>query len=431
MNSISTTTTTTNNKPITKSESIQSKPKKIKSPNIYSKLLPINLNTSNTYHPFTYLKARLWSSNHASSHQIILGTLDSDSGSVIVKGEDQFQVLWRCGFFGKGNLSRSEPTWLQRARNRHALNVTKSDHGLKLTAEELTAKRRIERREAKIEKAKEKERLLKLEEIQSNPSNQENQNEANSVLIQEESLQIDQEDLVKEKEMVMINGHQTKSVESGFSIELLNELEMILNLEHLQLKPEDAFFLSYGINCLEVEKETFDKDSEATEVKGQKKQMMSIDDLWNTFCSNANPNPQRKPDNAFIVSYVAYHHFRSLGWVVRDGVKFCVDWVLYGSRGPVGGHAEFAVCVIPVYEDPNDQEEIQVDLSNQKRNWNWLSTVNRVCSGVKKTLVLAYVIIPSKEKCGIKELKTPEDCLRLYSVKEVVIKRFIPSRMRD
>jgi hypothetical protein len=27
-------------------------------------------------------------------------------------------VLWRKGFFGKGNLSRSEPTWLKREINR-------------------------------------------------------------------------------------------------------------------------------------------------------------------------------------------------------------------------------------------------------------------------------------------------------------------------
>jgi tRNA-splicing endonuclease subunit Sen2 len=57
-----------------------------------------------------------------------------------------------------------------------------------------------------------------------------------------------------------------------------------------------------------------------------------------------------RPDNPFIVSYVVYHHYRSLGWVVRNGVKFCADWVLYkgadgvkdmrGGAGPVGGHAE-------------------------------------------------------------------------------------------
>jgi tRNA-splicing endonuclease subunit Sen2 len=39
------------------------------------------------------------------------------------------------------------------------------------------------------------------------------------------------------------------------------------------------------------------------------------------------------------VSYVAYHHYRSLGWVVKTGIKFCVDWLLY-KRGLVFSHAE-------------------------------------------------------------------------------------------
>lgn len=46
-----------------------------------------------------------------------------------------------------------------------------------------------------------------------------------------------------------------------------------------------------------------------------------------------------RPDNPFLVSYVAYHHYRSLGWVVKTGIKFCVDWLLY-KRGLVFSHAE-------------------------------------------------------------------------------------------
>ncbi|EGG06516.1 uncharacterized protein MELLADRAFT_86553 [Melampsora larici-populina 98AG31] len=387
MSSTTTTTNTNTNKPITKSESIQSKPKKIKAPNIYSNLLPINLSTSNTYHPFTYLKAHLWFSNQSttSSHQIIYGKLDSISNQISVTGDHQFQILWRCGFFGKGNLSRSEPTWLQRAKNRHALNVLQSDHGLKLTAEELTAKRRIERREAKIEKAKEKEREkekeMRLEGIEVN----EEIEKIDPPIEEIQSLNI-KEEIIKETDQIEhqnIKPNRTKPSEMILPIELLEELDSIVNLEHLQLKPEDAFFLSYGIGCLQIEKEVSETDEVVS--KPENKQWFSINELWETFCSNADRDSQRKPDNPFIVSYVTYHHFRSLGWVVRDGIKFCVDWVLYGSRGPVGGHAEFAVCVIPVYEDPNDQEELhQSDLSNQKKNWKWLSTVNRVCSGVKK-----------------------------------------------
>lgn len=50
--------------------------------------------------------------------------------------------------------------------------------------------------------------------------------------------------------------------------------------------------------------------------------------------------PPMYPDDPFLVSYVAYHHFRSLGYVVKPGVKFSADWLLY-KRGPVFNHAEY------------------------------------------------------------------------------------------
>ena len=76
---------------------------------------------------------------------------------------------------------------------------------------------------------------------------------------------------------------------------------------------------------------------------------MSLQEIWLAFqmChvspsgSGSNPEPplQLRPDNPFIVNYVAYHHYRSLGWIVKSGVKFCVDYLLY-KRGPVFDHAE-------------------------------------------------------------------------------------------
>ena len=45
-------------------------------------------------------------------------------------------------------------------------------------------------------------------------------------------------------------------------------------------------------------------------------------------------------DNPFLVNYAVYHHYRSLGWVIKSGIKFCVDLLLY-KRGPVFHHAEY------------------------------------------------------------------------------------------
>ena len=42
------------------------------------------------------------------------GFLDLDTRSVWVENNDYGMMLWRRGFFGKGHLSRSEPTWSKR-----------------------------------------------------------------------------------------------------------------------------------------------------------------------------------------------------------------------------------------------------------------------------------------------------------------------------
>jgi len=118
-----------------------------------------------------------------------------------------------------------------------------------------------------------------------------------------------------------------------------------------------------------------------------------------------------------------------LGWVVKGGIKFCVDYLLY-KKGPVFSHAEFALVVCPVYEDPKDEGTSPFDLPNSKpMDWAWFSTINRVNSQVKKTLILTYVTIPSSKRLKV-GLDTPE-CLTQYSVREVVVRRFIPARMRD
>ena len=75
---------------------------------------------------------------------------------------------------------------------------------------------------------------------------------------------------------------------------------------------------------------------------------MSLRDIWIAFQTVHLPPHRRilpaieqclRADNPFLLNYVFYHHYRSLGWVVRSGIKFCVDYLLY-KRGPVFHHAE-------------------------------------------------------------------------------------------
>ena len=53
----------------------------------------------------------------------------------------------------------------------------------------------------------------------------------------------------------------------------------------------------------------------------------------------------------------------------------------------------FAIVVIPVYEDPEDQKESPFKLNNAEPfSWSWLSTINRVNSQVQKVFFLPAIM---------------------------------------
>lgn len=188
------------------------------------------------------------------------------------------------------------------------------------------------------------------------------------------------------------------------------------NVEHLQLTLPEAFFLIWTLDCLTVldphtvlSVEFHQSGPILTEHRLSQSEPMSLLQIWHAFqaahciSSGLTEHVTNRFDNPFLVNYAAYHYYRSLGWVVKGGIKFCVDLLLY-KRGPVFHHAEyvacrasgkhhnqligihrFAVVVIPVYEDPSDQESSPFNLQNSHTfSWSWLSTVNRVNSQVQK-----------------------------------------------
>ncbi|KAI9837126.1 MAG: hypothetical protein M1838_004907, partial [Thelocarpon superellum] len=87
------------------------------------------------------------------------GYLSVETRSVHVTDPEIIRELWERGFFGKGSLSRSEPTWLTKEKRRRGLTAHE-------TSEELTAKRRQDRREFKNERARKEREAIeqKLQE---------------------------------------------------------------------------------------------------------------------------------------------------------------------------------------------------------------------------------------------------------------------------
>jgi tRNA-splicing endonuclease subunit Sen2 len=195
---------------------------------------------------------------------------------------------------------------------------------------------------------------------------------------------------------------------------------VLKNMEHLQLMPEEAFFLSFGLGALQV----------TDPASGS--QLSSLD-LLRLFRQHSYFPPRveaedaaLQPDDNFLVHYAVYHHFRSLGWVPRGGIKFGVDWLLY-TRGPVFDHAEFGLIVIPSYSDALWKESGK---QNPQKTWQWLHGTVRVLSHVTKSLVLVYVDVPPPSKFEQALEQGVAEALKLYKVREVMVKRWSSNRNR-
>src|SRR6266536_2919535 len=75
------------------------------------------------------------------------GWFSPDTRSVHVTDLRSIRGLWEQGFYGKGSLSRSEPSWLDREKARRGEKA-------KTTSEENTRLRRAERQQTKWERAR-------------------------------------------------------------------------------------------------------------------------------------------------------------------------------------------------------------------------------------------------------------------------------------
>lgn len=206
-----------------------------------------------------------------------------------------------------------------------------------------------------------------------------------------------------------------------------DEESSLKNEEHLQLSNEEAFFLAYGLGALQV----YDHG---------RNNVLPTSSLLTLFRQHSyfpprNSTTNLDPDDPFLVSYIVYHHYRSLGWIVRSGVKFGVDYLLY-NRGPVFSHAEFAAVVIPSYDHPywSETEDRRTrSTEKQARSWWWLHCVNRVQAQVRKSLVICYVGVPPPASGNDAQALENDigGLLGRYKVQDVTIKRWVPNRSRD
>ena len=214
----------------------------------------------------------------------------------------------------------------------------------------------------------------------------------------------------------------TRELVSGSTPETPIAVGELTNKEHFQLAPEEAFFLVFALGVLSVV-------DPVTLAPIPTDKLLDLLRAYSYFPPRevSSPLASLQPQDPFLVNYAVYHHFRSLGWVPRHGIKFGVDFILY-QRGPVFDHSEFGVMVMPTFSDGRWK---QIEHEAPKKSWSWLMGVNRVLAHVLKSLVLVYVDIPppsvfdeAMQQGGIAE------ALKKYTIREVMVRRFSANRNR-
>ncbi|GAM23273.1 hypothetical protein SAMD00019534_064480 [Acytostelium subglobosum LB1] len=151
-------------------------------------------------------------------------------------------------------------------------------------------------------------------------------------------------------------------------------------IEYLQLSLYEAFYLLYALGCLTILRHPIGTE-EVNVAKDRKRKVMvemSIDECWNRF---------NMEDNKFLEHYIAYHHFRSTGWIPRSGLKYGCDFVLYKKR-PELVHAQYQVIV--QFDDNNANNNSDDDDDNDI-SWEYLSRMNRVSESVAKGTIICRV----------------------------------------
>lgn len=132
----------------------------------------------------------------------------------------------------------------------------------------------------------------------SSPAVVEKHQETICKLVEEESPNCSKSE---DKKVILV----TKSDSSKSDTDLRREIQFEFSdsLKYVHLGFEEAFFLKYSLQCLDV----FDQQGNILD-NGQ---------VWDLFLRN---------DENFVVNFVVYYYFRAKKWVVKPGIKFGGDY---------------------------------------------------------------------------------------------------------
>ena len=132
--------------------------------------------------------------------------------------------------------------------------------------------------------------------------------------------------------------------------------------------------------------------------------------------------------NKFIVRYLTYSHFRKQHWIVRSGLKYSTDFLLY-AKGPVFDHAKFGVDAFVKINGDQGKGAFK----------DWLHVIRkvRVVCQVKKLwkICMLSIDLPLDDSEVAQTLRqlyiSPQSACGLYKITEKSIGRFQPEHHRS
>jgi len=180
--------------------------------------------------------------------------------------------------------------------------------------------------------------------------------------------------------------------------------------EFLQLSLVEAFYLQDVGNCLSVY--LYSAAAFPPESVQIQDSPLSTEVLWSKLVEEGGKN--------FVIQYCVYCHYRSMGWVVRGGLKFGVDFLLYSLGGPSRKHGELAVFI----QELVSQESVDNGILGVQ-NMLEFQALSRVTETVAKGLLLCLVRSTSNSVPW-----TNPQSMQYIEIEDHVVSRWDPTKTR-
>uniref|UniRef100_A0A1B0CEJ7 tRNA-intron lyase n=1 Tax=Lutzomyia longipalpis TaxID=7200 RepID=A0A1B0CEJ7_LUTLO len=159
--------------------------------------------------------------------------------------------------------------------------------------------------------------------------------------------------------------------------------------EILLVSKEEAFFMQFCLKCLTIS----NKDGK----------ILSTEDVFDVF---------RKQKRNFISTFIAYCYLKSKRWIVKSGLKFAGDFLLY-KESPQAYHSSYVVSV----QDDNPENTDQTSFTGRD-----LQGFHRVAEASGKDVLILTVRYP--KEFNSQDFKFQDNAFRDFSVTESRPMRF-------